>query len=269
MKHLLLKLEPMIWFMFGQGILIGTILLTGWVAIVGLAIPMGLDRLEHNITLGNGGPMSSELDEVIDLMLEHGTYFDATLQMYGGVNLREDMPELVWTDESIYFTPYTLGLLEKRGPLPPESTREEFAQRVVEIKKFYDEGGADLIIVGSDEPIYTTLLPGFAYHRELAVLEWAGIPAADVLRAATINGARALGVDDRIGSIEAGKLADLVIVRGNPLEDMKATRDVQWVMHNGELYSPADLLGRARGKIGPTGPEDHADWVLHIKPFGR
>lgn len=42
MKHLLLKLEPIIWFMFGQGILIGTILLTGWIAIVGLAIPMGI-----------------------------------------------------------------------------------------------------------------------------------------------------------------------------------------------------------------------------------
>ena len=42
MKHLLLKLEPIIWFMFGQGILIGTILLTGWIAIVGLAIPLGI-----------------------------------------------------------------------------------------------------------------------------------------------------------------------------------------------------------------------------------
>lgn len=42
MKHLLLKLEPIIWLLFGQGILIGTILLTGWVAIVGLAIPLGI-----------------------------------------------------------------------------------------------------------------------------------------------------------------------------------------------------------------------------------
>ena len=41
MKHLLLKLEPLIWFMFGQGIMIGTILLTGWIAIVGIAIPAG------------------------------------------------------------------------------------------------------------------------------------------------------------------------------------------------------------------------------------
>ena len=42
MKHLLLKLEPLIWFLFGQGIMVGTILLTGWVAVVGLAIPLGI-----------------------------------------------------------------------------------------------------------------------------------------------------------------------------------------------------------------------------------
>ena len=55
------------------------------------------------------------------------------------------------------------------------------------------EGGADLLVVGTDEPVYTKLLPGFAYHRELMTMAWAGIPAADVPRAATINGARALG----------------------------------------------------------------------------
>jgi fumarate reductase subunit D len=42
MKHLLLKLEPLIWFMFGQGIMLGTILLTGWILVIGLAIPLGL-----------------------------------------------------------------------------------------------------------------------------------------------------------------------------------------------------------------------------------
>lgn len=42
MKHALLKLEPLIWFLFGQGIMLGTILLTGWIAIVGLAVPMGI-----------------------------------------------------------------------------------------------------------------------------------------------------------------------------------------------------------------------------------
>jgi len=231
------------------------------------AIPMGLGRLEHNITLGNGGPRSSELDEVIDLLLRHEVYFDANLQMYGGVNLRNDLPDLIWTDEAQYFTPHARNLLEKRGPPPPESDPEEFAQRLVELRKFYAAGGADLLIVGTDEPVYTTLLPGFAYHRELMVMEWAGIPAADVIKAATINGARALNVDDKLGSVEVGKLADLLVVRGNPLKDIRVTRDIGWVMKDGHIYRPAELLAQARGQIGPASEEDHAEWSLVIPPL--
>jgi imidazolonepropionase-like amidohydrolase len=231
------------------------------------AIRMGLNRLEHNITLGNGGPRSSELDEVIGLLLEHRVFFDANLQMYGSVNLQKELPDLLWTDEAQYFTPYARQLLDKRGPPPPESDPVEFNQRLVELRKFHEVGGADLLIVGTDEPIYTTLLPGFAYHRELMAMAWAGIPPADVLRAATINGARALGVDDRLGSVEAGKLADLVVVRGNPLEDIKAARDVELVIKNGVVYRPGELLEQVKGKIGPKNPTDHADWVLHVKPL--
>ena len=128
-------------------------------------------------------------------------------------------------------------------------------------------GGADLLVIGTDEPVYTTLLPGFAYHRELMAMVYAGIPAADVLKAATINGARALGVDEKLGSVEVGKLADLVVVRGNPLEDIKTARNIHLVIKNGELHSPGDLLDQAREKIGPNGPADHADWELRVKPL--
>ncbi len=98
-------------------------------------------------------------------------------------------------------------------------------------------------------------------------MTYAGIPPAAVLKAATINGARALGVDARLGSIEAGKLADLYVVRGNPLEDIKAARDIRFVFRDGIAYDPAELLQSAEGKIGPTGPNDHADWELKIRPL--
>ena len=64
MKHLLLKLEPIIWLLFGQGILIGTILLTGWIAVVGLAIPMGIvdgDALNYERALMLGGNLIGKL----------------------------------------------------------------------------------------------------------------------------------------------------------------------------------------------------------------
>jgi len=232
------------------------------------AILMGLDRVEHQLTLGSGGPRSAEMEQMIDLMLEHQVYYDANLQMYGGINLRrEHLSEMVWTNEAKYFTPYAQSLLEKRGAPPPESDDAEFAQRVREVKSLFDAGGAHLLIVGTDEPVYTNLLPGFAYHRELLAMTYAGIPPAAVLKAATINGARALGIDSSLGSIEAGKLADIVVVAGDPLEDIKAARNVEYVIRDGVVHDPGTLLQSAEGKIGPAGPHDHADWELQLRPL--
>jgi len=205
---------------------------------------------------------------MIELILEHQVYYDANLQMYGGINLRKELdPDMVWTDEAKYFTPYAQKFLEKRGPPPPESDAAEFAQRVLELKRLYESGGASLLIVGTDEPVYTSLLPGFAYHRELLAMVHAGLPTVTVLKAATINGANALGVADKLGSVEPGKLADLCITRGNPLEDIKAARNVQLVIKAGEIYDPETLLQSAEGMIGPSGPDDHADWELRIEPL--
>jgi len=232
------------------------------------AILMGLDRVEHQLTLGSGGPRSAEMQQMIGLMLAHEVYYNATLQMYGGINERRAHPsEMLWTDESKYFTPYAQALLEERGPPEPESDSEEFEQRVLELKSLFDAGGAHLLIVGTDEPVYTNLLSGFAYHRELLAMTYAGIPPAAVLKAATVNGARALGVDARLGSIEAGKLADLCVVRGNPLDDIKRARDIKLVVRDGIAYDPAELLQSAEGKIGPAGPDDHANWELEIRPL--
>jgi imidazolonepropionase-like amidohydrolase len=234
------------------------------------AILMGLDRVEHQLTLGSGGPDSAEMPQMIELMVAHGVYYDANLQMYGGINERRaHASEMLWTDEAQYFTLYAQDLLEKRGEPEPESDAEEFAQRVLELKSLFDAGGEHLLVVGTDEPVYTNLLPGFAYHRELLAMTYAEIPPAAVLKAATINGARALGVDSRLGSIEAGKLADLYVVRGNPLDDIKVARDIKFVFKDGIAYDPTELLQSAEGKIGPAGPDDHADWELEIRPLRR
>jgi len=98
-------------------------------------------------------------------------------------------------------------------------------------------------------------------------MTYAGIPAAAVLKAATINGANALGIEANLGSIEVGKLADLVVVNGNPLDDIKAARDVRFVVRDGVVHDPKALLQSAEGKIGPTGPHDHADWELRVRPL--
>ena len=232
------------------------------------AILMGLDRLEHQITLGSGGQESAEMGQMIDLILKHQVYYDANLQMYGGINLRKKLgADMVWTNEAKYFTPYAQALLEKRGEPPPESDVAEYTQRVLELNKLYESGGENLLIVGTDEPVYTTLLPGFAYHRELFAMVHAGLPEIAVLKAATINGANALGIGDKLGSIELGKLADLVVIKGNPFEDIKTTRNIQFVMKDGAIYGPDSLLKSAEGMIGPHGSDDHEAWELRIEPL--
>lgn len=234
------------------------------------AILMGMDRIEHQLTLALGAddPRSEEMQEMVDLMLEHQVYYGAHLQMYGGIIQRsKHLSEMIWTDEAKYFTPYAQNLLTRRGPPEPESQDAEYIQRVLELKTLYEQGGANLLVVGTDEPVYTNLLPGFAYHRELFAMTNAGLPPIAVLKAATINGATALGIEDRLGSIEPGKLADLVVVRGNPIEDIKTARNIRYVVKQGVVHDPDVLLRSAEGKIGPTGPDDHADWALKIKPL--
>jgi imidazolonepropionase-like amidohydrolase len=91
---------------------------------------------------------------------------------------------------------------------------------------------------------------------------YAGLPPVAALKAATINGARALGVSDRLGSIEPGKIADLYVAVGNRLARIEDARDVRLVMKAGQIYDPKALLQSADGQIGPSGPNDHARWQI-------
>ena len=84
-------------------------------------------------------------------------------------------------------------------------------------------------------------LQGLGYHWEMWALSMGGMTPREVLQAATIDGARIIGFDQDLGSLEAGKLADLVVLDRNPLENIRNTNSVRWVMKNGALYE-ADTL---------------------------
>ena len=86
------------------------------------------------------------------------------------------------------------------------------------VNEYKNRGGR--VTTGSDSGFIFQLY-GFAYIRELELLREAGFNPIEVIMAATLNGAEALGMDDQIGSIEIGKKADLLIVEENPLENLK------------------------------------------------
>jgi cytosine/adenosine deaminase-related metal-dependent hydrolase len=66
---------------------------------------------------------------------------------------------------------------------------------------------------------------------------------------------------DRLGTIEPGKWADLVVIRGNPLQDITRTRHPRIVVKAGRAYDPAELLKSAEGTVGPKSAADSADWA--------
>lgn len=107
-------------------------------------------------------------------------------------------------------------------------------------------------------------LQGLGYHWEMWALAMGGMTPREVLQAATIDGARIIGFDQDLGSLEPGRLADLVVLSRNPLENIRHTNSIRYVMKNGELHE-GDTLNR----IWPERKELPAIWWWTDKPTPR
>jgi imidazolonepropionase-like amidohydrolase len=110
---------------------------------------------------------------------------------------------------------------------------------MLRLVKQLDDAGVRLV-AGTDQ------LEGFTLHRELELYVQAGLSPARALQIATIEAARILEVDQSQGSIARGKLADLILVRGDPLAHISDIRRIALVVKGGALYDPA-VLYRACG----------------------
>jgi imidazolonepropionase-like amidohydrolase len=246
------------------------------------AILMGIDRIEHFMGGDAFTPDRSayasyehmtfdtpEFKRIVALYKEHHTNYDATLSAYGYYGKKDPEVFTYFVDEKSFLTPYMRAIIDAR---PPRQVNQQFENiywtKRKEIKAFYDAGGGDLITLGTDHPSWGEFFTPFSVHRELLSYSLSGIPAAAVLRFATINSARAMGLGDRLGSIETGKWADLVVVRGNPLQDIRRTRLPRVVIKAGRVYDPAALMESAKGKIGPASAADSAAWAP-TPPRGR
>ena len=82
---------------------------------------------------------------------------------------------------------------------------------------------------------------GLGLHWELWMLVQGGLTPHEALRCGTANGAKSLGMDRDIGTLEAGKLADVIVIDGNPLQDIRQSEKVSWTMVNGRLYDAATM----------------------------
>jgi len=99
------------------------------------------------------------------------------------------------------------------------------------------------LLVGTDSP-EPQVPPGFSLHQELEMLVESGLPPAAVLRAATLTNATVLGEKERLGSVSVDKMADIVLLSANPLDDIRNTRRIELVIHSGQVCYPDVLLKR-------------------------
>jgi hypothetical protein len=137
-----------------------------------------------------------------------------------------------------YVSRNLLSLWESRWPGQgevPDLFWQNWAQMVKEMNK----AGIPLM-VGTDLSV-PGIIPGYSVHEEMAIWQEAGIPPADVLRSATLVPARFMGLEDRFGTVAESKTASLVLVKGNPLEDVRNAQLIDGVFLRGKYYDRADL----------------------------
>lgn len=115
-------------------------------------------------------------------------------------------------------------------------------------REFVKAGG--LLLCGVDPTGWGGVVAGFGDQRGLELLVEAGFSPEESIRIGTLNGATFLGESSRIGTLEVGKQADIVIVRGNPSSNIADIRNVQLVFKDGVGYDPAKLIESVRGMVG-------------------
>ncbi|MBL8265893.1 amidohydrolase family protein [Steroidobacter sp.] len=220
----------------------------------------GHTNLEHNL------PFANFYDDIVQFMARAKAHNTPTLVVNFGELFGDNymyQTTQAWKDPKVQL--YVQESLSGYSPLgtpygaPPHARAMTSIQAADEIwnigfravsraVKRLDDAGV-VINAGSHGE-----MPGLAMHWEMALLAEGGMSNLHVLRAATLNTATTLGIDRHVGSIEAGKLADLIVLDANPLEDIHHSNSVRYTMVNGRLFDSLSMneignYDRPRGRF--------------------
>ena len=139
--------------------------------------------------------------------------------------------------------------LQNRARIPGDSPAAELIRKAMAFERAFVKAGG-LLIAGLDPTGNGGIVAGFGDHRQVELLVEAGFTPVEAIQIATLNGARFLGEDARIGSIAAGKQADLMIVRGNPAATISDIEKVEIVFKDGVGYDSEKLIQSVQGLVG-------------------
>jgi imidazolonepropionase-like amidohydrolase len=253
--------------------------ITGHLCSIGFteAADMGIDNLEHGILVdtefysghkpglcaGRGRPAEEEMAAKLDMtsapvmamihdLVKHHVAVTSTLSIFESfVPNRQPMALLDREKESMMPEAWT-SVQNIRAQIAEHASQSPvvilFKKEMQFEREFVAAGG--LLMAGCDPTGYGAILPGFGDQRNLELLVEAGFTPEQAIQIYTENGAKYLGREDRIGTIAAGKQADLVVVAGDAAKDISAVEHVQMVFKQGVGYDPEKLIASARGMVG-------------------
>jgi imidazolonepropionase-like amidohydrolase/Tol biopolymer transport system component len=211
-----------------------------------MVVPEGGSLLEHNLTMvvdGHTGvehslPVERIYKDVVQLWTASKVGYTPTLIVgYGGLDGEHYWYQHMnaWEQQPLAtFVPrFVLDPRSRRRPMAPDEDYNVLRSAGI-VKSLVDAGGhAQLGAHGQ--------LAGLGAHWELWLIAQSGITNLQALRCATLDGARYLGFDHDIGSIEPGKLADMIVMEKNPLDDIHNTNSIRWTVLNGRIYDAHTL----------------------------
>jgi len=179
---------------------------------------------------------SPETQKVIKLLLEHHTVVDPTLALMEIIMHPTDKSVSTFEPGFPKIAPELQEGLETMGSSPQNSEQSAASFRMIlETVRILHKAGVP-IVVGTDQAV-----PGYSIDREMELYVKAGFTPMEAIQAATLVSARAMNMEKDSGTIEVGKRADVILVDGNPLENISDIRKVSSVFAGGRMYQPGPL----------------------------
>lgn len=199
------------------------------------AIDAGLDGIEHITSFGTCLLPMREVEKYKQqIIADKNARRRGRYEVWSSFDLENNIQSdslIAFLARKKTFVSPTLAVFERRADRGDSVEVNGFANMLKFVGKA-NSGGVRMVVGSHSYVPYAAL--GFAFHREMELLREAGLTNMQVIVAATMENARFFRVSERLGSIEAGKLADLVVVAGDPLKDITVMRNVKSVMLNGE-----------------------------------